>query len=426
MSFVRRYGLAIAVLGAGLAGCGKEPIAPPPPSPAPPSVSGAIPNPGAVSVPFDRPIVVAFSTSMNRTSVDDRTCTVRDDASYVPIVMTWNDESDTLTIVPQKALPLRRWITVSLSKEIRSSHGVPMDTDVFWQFETSALREPHLPNPAHRASHQAPFPRLSWQRAGVPVDIVFTVFAGTDSGQVAARSTPYAITTDTAVVCNPAWPLGAAIFWAVRAQDPSGDAHLDGPVWRFETRSEALTDSVTLELGDWSQFDFATETRQCFGGQFVTGPQYTTAIRWNLEPFRGLVIERATIHLILAPDNVSYSSPSLHSSTSYWNACDIQPGGAPHEGATLAPGPTGRDGRILRFETQALSAHVQAMLTSDGYYGFLVKTVFEQNYIASGSLLRLHYYKSGANVTPSPFRTASSSESRPRAARLQSHREYQR
>ena len=81
----------------------------------------------------------------------------------------------------------------------------------------------------------------------------------------------------------------------------------------------------------------------------------------------------------------------IYSSADYWSACDLNLDGAPHRAERLASG-SARRGESMFLSTDALTAHLEAMLRYEGYYGYVVECSLHQDYMAAGCRLILRFF----------------------------------
>jgi hypothetical protein len=336
---------------------------------------------------------------MDPASLGPSTVSLRVDASYVPITISWDSVERRVSIIPQRRLELFRTHTVRLESGIRARDGSPLDSSYSWQFRTLGIRLPESPGPTDRSKSESRFVRLSWSIGQVgsgPLES--SLYAGTDSTAIATRSKgALAVGPMTSFVPREAWPSGVEIFWAVSVRNGTTGERRDGSVWSFRTLpADQPVDSVSLALDDWGYVWIDTQDgvmhQDCFSVALeVGGIVLKTAVRWDLRPFRGRKLAGATMVLSRGNRFRGRITTDVFASADYWSACDIQPDGAPHASERVGTATAG-EGETMSFDNDVLAAHLEAMFRYQGYFGFVLQSIRREDLVPAGCRLILRFY----------------------------------
>lgn len=394
-------------LGGG-AGCAKHNAAAPvaPETAIPPMLVAVSPAPGATKVSYTAEMWAQFDRELDSLTVTDRNVDLRVDTERIPVAVTWEAATRRVRIAPLVALAINRTHTVTLGAGLADSAGTKLSTPYAWQFGTIGVRRPAKPFPPDQVDDESPFVTLSWDASEVSAgDIEYSIWASRDSAAVAARSIPRLIAVKTPFLMpRTRWPLGLNTFWSVVATNRSTGDTLVGPVWRLGILpASTAIDSVALRLSDWGHYDSGGPPYQlCFDTRFSSsGGRYRAAIRWDLRPFGPLKLASAT--LVLQPTTTLLANgPRIWGSTDYWPACDIQVPGPPHIDPTgpLAQAQLARDVGLYTTSADYLIAHLEAMTRRSGFYGYVLTSDSQIDFIEPGSYLALRWYRTGPVARP--------------------------
>ena len=388
----------LALTGA-LAACGRKAATPLGPVPgAPLEVVDLFPAPRSTGIVDGTEIWARFDEDLDPATLNDQTVTLRLDARYIPIAIAWDSTERKVRIRPQELLALLRTHTVRLGSGITSRSGVPLAKEYSWQFKTSGVRLPDLPAPADGTEEESPFVRLAWRETGaIPGVTSYTIYASVDSAAVASRRAAAVASRATpAYLPRQRWPYDTTIYWSVTVRNSATGESVDGPAWRFRTlRADAPVDSIELPLSDWSflwRDDNHNLYEECLGETFESGyPALVCAIRWDLRSYPAYKLAGATMIITRGRGDSLTAVTEIYSSADYWSACDLNLDGAPHRAERLASG-SARRGESMFLSTDALTAHLEAMLRYEGYYGYVVECSLHQDYVAAGCRLILRFF----------------------------------
>ena len=371
-------GLAATALALA-AGCGGgDSVAPQPPVPPPPQITQVYPAARSTRVDDRTEIWAAFAEPLDSTTVNETTVFLKIDALRVPVDVRWESATQRIVITPHDRLGLFRTHTVRLSNGLHTAQGRALDQEYSWQFRTISVRVPHPEAPVAGAVDKGPWTSLHWDATDPGAGIVnYSVWVGPDSAAVAAHAGPpldFTIRPRHRPRTQP-WPLGATLYWAVRAENLSTSEAADGRVGRFTVLPPGLAvDSLQLQPAAWGYFNSRTPTNHpCFGGELTTSPDfYNNGLRYDftlLPP--GLEIESARLDTWLAA--VSWSQipggAELFGAAGDWLPCLIGFPGPPEPDAgsgILAAGAALFQQGRMRFDGGGLTSYVQdALATSD-------------------------------------------------------------
>lgn len=107
-----------------------------------PTVTARTPAAGATGVATDAKPTATFSKSMNATTLNSSTFTVRQGTTVVPGSVTYNAPTKTATFAPDAALGLNQDYTATITTGARDTFGVAVAADHAWTFTTVATVVP--------------------------------------------------------------------------------------------------------------------------------------------------------------------------------------------------------------------------------------------------------------------------------------------
>jgi len=406
-----------------LLACDKKssaPIVVPPTAPpaTPDQVASEFPVPRSFGVPYDTPIWVEFKVPVDTSTISDRTVFFKADTQRLPATRTYDPATRRLRITPDGRLGLRKTYTIELAAAIRFTDGTTLGQLHSWQFTTNSLRHPESPLPADGRSDQSPFVALQWgglteSSAG---SITYEVHAGADSAAAQDPGSPAVVSLtppDGAVlVPRSRWRQDGVTYWAVHARNGATGERLVGPVWSFRCFPvDAAYDSVVVAAIDWDWLESTNTGRQhCTEDSLVMGVRTNiiSTIRWDPGlPDPTLRITGAAIEL-----SPRYATVPAVVGPSVWYSSFVFPGcshGVPGVGGPVTD-ETDSKGKLadavvlgptrIRFESDALSAHIEATRRLGGLYGYLFRADRRRSYFGPGAgstivraTLWLHVYR---------------------------------
>jgi hypothetical protein len=376
-----------------------------------------------VFVDYTTDIWAQLDQPLDPASVNTKNVYLKLDTTRLPAVVTWDSTAERIHVRPLVTLALLTTYTVELSPNLRTAGGQLLGLGYVWQFTTGSVRHPSSPRPADR-SMDSPFVVLSWGgNESTPGPLVYELYAGTDSAQVAARALPY-LYRGGRIAYLPAlrWHEHGATYWSITVENVTLGERYNGAVWRFDTPPEgAPIDSVDISTGDYG-YQRTGGSANCYGGELITAPNYRCIQGWVL----GLIPPPAWLagmrwDLTATP---AYAD-SLPGGASVWATlaiptCTFTVRSTVDESAPLAVGrQTGP--RTLRFDSDALTAHIEATVRRGGLFGYALRSQATIHFVAPfgldpGEIARLvvYYYKpvpppaAGAGAGTSSVRKPSS------------------
>jgi hypothetical protein len=403
-----RIGRYCAALIVGLiAGCGgdeKPPLAPvngTPPGNVSPEFEAVFPAARSTGVFYDTEIWVRFTEPLDPATVNDHTVFLKLDTARIPATFAYDVATRTLSVVPQRQLALLRTYTVDVTSGVRTAGGRPLSPS-FWQFKTNGLRRLVDPTPAEGASGESPFTLLRWGETDPSAgNILYRLYAGTDSAAVAARGgSPIYSGSEPLLVPSRPFGLGTRTYWAVTAINQTSHEQLDGPVWSFETLPPGLpVDSLSVDATEWGHYDLNTQLKLCQGEFLFLGTRYRTGIHWPLrETAANLRLAGARIRMYSAGTNPLSGAPSIYPVRTPWATCGYSMTVPVVENTKLADAVRIGFSLYALFESDALTAHIEAGARHGLVYGFGFRAstsvlFLSPYYRADGPILTLYYYR---------------------------------
>jgi hypothetical protein len=403
--------LAAALLFALAAGCGggsKPPLAPvdeTPPGNLPPPIETVYPAARSTGVIYDTDIWVRFSEALDPASVNERTVFFKLDTVRYPVTLGYDAVSRTIRVVPRARLKLLRTYTVEITSGVRTASGHALMPG-FWQFRTNGLRRLENPVPAQGTIDESPLAYLAWDETEPSAGAVsYKVYAGTDSAAVAARGIPISNVAVGSVIPSQSWGFSTRLYWTVTALNQTSNEQLDSPVWSFTTLPAGLPiDSVRVSATEWGQYDRTLNRMTCLGEFMFAGSRYNGGIHWpQREVAPGLKLARARIRMYGVAGNPLSGAPSIYLVKDPWASCSYTTFFPAAEVVKLADAFRIGLSPYIAFESEALTARVEAVGRGGPAYGFSLRASISVSFLsptygADGPLLTLYYYR----VPPAP------------------------
>jgi hypothetical protein len=380
---MRRLSLSVLVLTATLSGCSKHSTdsTAPPAAPPVPELVAMQPPARSLSVIYDSDIWAQFDRPLNPRTVDTLNVYLKLDGQRVPITVGYEAATQRVTLAPRVLLELQRTYTVEFSTAVKGADGAPLASGVFYQFTTNSLRRPAYDFPL-ASSPEGPVATLGWGGTQGPTNnILYELYASTDSNAVIARTTPMLTrSVFTRFVPAVAWPMGTTIYWALTAENVTTHERLAGSLESFQTL-EASTplDSVTIPAHDHGSKSATSNAQSCSSQNFTTGGSFNGAVHWDVAQIPGdAKLQSVTLKLNIWPTDTSTvqgSQPVLWMAQNDWLPCSMNSPGPPFNELSgfLAPATT-EDSKTAVFRSDRLAALLEAQLRARGLlYGTLIK-----------------------------------------------------
>lgn len=369
--------------------CGQRRTTPMQPQlvPLSPEVTAVSPPPRCTFVPYDSLHIWAeFAAPLDSTSVSTLTVFLKIDTRRLAVAVTWDGARRRIVLTPLSAIELQQTYTVVLASDLRSASGVPLGKTWSWQFTVNSVRRPSAPQPPIGTVGESPFVSLAWTGNGsTDGAAVYEVFAGPDSAAVAARSVPTVYAGPLTRILPPArWPQDGPVYWAVNTVGQATRERLRGPVWRFTTvPASTPVDSLPVPL-DFSAYAFYESqgwaVYVCKGSNIIVGPGYNAGIVWDLSGVPRTVRlagARMTLSAMAGYEGALASGiSSVWYATTRWDCIRTRPAGPPwtdEVNGRLATRQIDAPGRA-RFESDTLTAHLEACVRLSGYYGYVLRS----------------------------------------------------
>ena len=378
--------IAIALLAALLAGCGKNATEPPAQSGGgglPPSLKATQPVARATRVPYDGEIWGEFDRPLDSRTVNTRSVFLKLDGQRISITVGYDGQARRVFIRPVAPLALQRTYTAEFSPTVTGTDGVPLPDGVFFQFTTNSLRRLSYQFPPE-GSIEGPSSALGWGGDRiVGGDIFYDVYASPDSEAVVRRTAAVLQrSVFTRFLPTVAWPAGVRVFWAVTSEHPVTRERENGPLSAFQVLpADAVFDSVVVRAQDHGSSDIRSRNIQyCNTSFFNAGPSFNGCLHWNMSALPANIrIIGATVKLWTLDANANgfaRTLPVLWMAQNDWTQC-----------AVVAPGPpfvelSGRladavpvDGIEAHFDTPRLAAFFEALYRRrSDLFGTLIRT----------------------------------------------------
>lgn len=349
-----------AVLASAEACSPSRSIVEPAPEPPPSShVQAVFPQARALRVQPETSIWVSFDEALDSATVTDRHVTLLVDTRRVPIVVSWNPGERRIEIFPGQPLDLRRTHTVELGPGLRTTSGDAI-VPYFWQFTTGGLRALSLVDPPAGSTNQAPFVPLRWSgtesSGGV---IVYDVFNGTDSAQVAARTVAPTRTAVPYLVAEQPRAGLQRYFWCVSAQNLTTGENDESTVASFTTLdTSAPLDSALLRASDWGSAVGATSAI-CSGLYMYAGNDRNCAIRWAPTTYEHLALADAELRFTLRFSGGTTTDLTVSPAAQPWSGCAVTTA-SPQPLPLLARANRPNGGMTVYASSPALTGWLQA------------------------------------------------------------------
>ncbi len=383
---MRRLLLAILLLSAAFAGCGKratEPTVAGTRAGLPPALRATQPPAQAVGAPYDGEIWAEFDRPLKASTVTTQNVFLKLDGQRIGISVGYDALAHRVFLRPTNVLALQRTYTVEFSHAVLGEDGEPLPDGVFFQFTTNSLRRIAYDFPLD-GDLEGPASALGWG-GNQPLDgnIFYDVYASTDSESVVRRTAPVLQrSVFTRYLPGAQWPAGARVFWAVTSENLTTHERENGPLRSFRALDYvgAVLDSVVVRAFDQGSGDIRNRaTQSCASTGIPCGPTFNGCFHWNLStlPANARLVS-ATVRLWAVDQNIAAygrSQPALWLAQNDWAACSIVAPGPPFVelSGLLATGEvSGAEGK---FESARLTAFFEAIFRRRGQiFGTLVRT----------------------------------------------------
>jgi hypothetical protein len=221
----------------------------------PPALTDRTPAPGATGVATDAGVRAVFDRSLDPSSVNSATFSLRPAAGGAAISaeVSYDAASRSARLTPAQPLAPATGYRAELTTGIRAADGTPMVAAQSWTFTTAANLAVTDRSPAPFATGVAPSTtvRAVFSRPANAATITSSSFSLTDSsGQPVVAQVSYDATSNTAILTpSSTLSLGATytvrLTAAIRAAD---GAPLDGSTWSFTTALSAPPPPVPTQL----------------------------------------------------------------------------------------------------------------------------------------------------------------------------------
>ncbi len=382
---MRRLLLAIVLLAALLAGCGKHATEPPPAgsSRVPPALIATQPAPRSPSAAYDSEIWAQFDRALDGRTVSAQTVFLKLDGQRIASTISYEGITRRVFIRPASTLALQRTYTAEFSTSVKGSDGQPLPDGVYFQFTTNSLRRVAYDFPV-ATGIEGPASALGWGGTG-PLDgnLFYEVYASTDSLEVARRTTPILQrSVFRRFLPVAAWPAGTRVYWAVTTENLTTHEREVGAVRGFDTVSNgAVLDSVTVRGFDHGSSSITNRNVQfCNSVNLSSGPSFNAAIHWNLGnvPANARFVS-ATLRLFTVDANANTfarTQPALWMAQNDWSACVVLAPGPPYaEPSGFLANAEPVSGIEAHFDSIRLTAFLEAMYRQRSQlFGTLIRT----------------------------------------------------
>ena len=373
----------LIVLVALLAGCGRR-TAPQPtvtgPPPAPKLVATQPPARGDFAL-YDTDIWGQFSRPLDASTVSPTTVFLKLDGQRHPITARYDYLTRRILIHPTVTLELQRTYTVEFSTSVHGADGTPLPPNLYFQFKTNSVRRVSYDFPL-AGDLEGPLATLGWGGAQGPSgNILYEVYASTDSLEVERRQSPLSRSVLTRFVPSVSWPMGRTIYWTVTSENATTHERLPGAVQAFRVLDPGTPiDSVVIVARDHGSSDIRSRTTQdCNRLTMSCGPSFNCSLHWYLAAIPPNVrFASATIRLTATDvfgNVVQFVRPTVWMAQNDWVPCSI-----------VAPGPpfTELSGELA--EAVGVGS-VGAELTS-GRLGAFLEAQYRGRSLLHGTLIR--------------------------------------
>lgn len=390
MRLTRLLAISSLIVIAAAAACSKHATEPPPPPlVVSPLLVATEPPARAQSSLYDTEIWGEFDRDLDPATVDVQTAFLKLDGQRIPTVVTYVAATRRIALRPTVVLLLQRTYTVEFTPAIHATDGVPLPPNVFFQFTTNSLRRVSYDFPV-QDTLVGPLNMLGWGGSQGPVnEITFTVYAGTDSGQVARREIPpIHANVFTRYLPFTAWPRGARVYWAVDNENLVTHERLEGPVHKFRVFDENVAvETVRFYARDHGSRSLTSTTQFCNSQDMPASPSHNTALHWDVGQIPpGAHVVSAKIGLAVkvdpprlpTPPAFSLTEPTLYMTQTEWINCSMNAPGPPYpevNGVLATATEDPNDPLRVEFTSDRLGAFFEAVSRGDIYtHGTLLKT----------------------------------------------------
>jgi hypothetical protein len=380
---MRRPSLSLLVLIVTLSGCSKHSTdsTAPPTAPPVPELVGTHPAARSTSALYDTDIWAQFDRPLDPRTVTALNVYLKLDGQRVPITVSYDTTTQRVSLTPTVVLELQRTYTVEFSTAVKGTDGAPLAPGVFFQFTTNSLRRPSYDFPL-ATSPEGPVATLGWGGAQGPSgNIVYELYASTDSNAVIARTAPMlARSVFTRFVPSVAWPMGSTIYWSLTSENQTTHERLAGSLASFHTMdASAPLDSVTIPGRDHGSKSTSSSQQGCNNQSFSTGGAFNGAIHWDVGQIPGDArLQSVSLKLNIWVNDTSTvqgSQPALWLAQNDWVPCSMNSPGPPYNELTgLLATATTENSKTAVFSSDRLAGLLEAQLRQRGLlYGTLIR-----------------------------------------------------
>lgn len=212
---------------------------------------------------------IEFNVPLDPKTIGITTVFLKIDTERLAIHVTYDAGRNRIDILPLALFTPGQAYTIELSPKIRTLDGraLPAPTTP-WQFVAGSRIVANHPEPPLHAQDASRFTVFGWRRPPGGGDLLFSVYAGTDSAAVSGRIGTLEVTrADTFWVPRQSWPSGTNVYWSVDTYDFSTGKLSRGNTWSFRTLDPAQwrLDSVTVAPEEWGWSSVSDPTSAACG-----------------------------------------------------------------------------------------------------------------------------------------------------------------
>lgn len=367
-----------------LAGCGGDESGPAAPvAPDPGRIASVQPADRAHQIAFDTAIWCESLEPLDPATVRTTTVFLKSDTKRLPITVSYDPATRRIHVAPDAPLALFKTYTVELSEGIRTTAGAPLTGGYWWQFTTISVRAPDSPQPMNGATGESPCVLLQWKgltesSAGT---IEYELRSGSDSLTATDPATPpLAVLSASRFLTRARWSQSAPNWWSVRARNRTTGESASGLAWRFDCLpADTPSDTIEVPRRDHAYFSVSLNRSNCIPDSVVTGILFTGYYRWR---FAALDTTWRIASAMVETTPYAHWQSLVSAGASVWAAnADWAECASGYPGPPFVDDATGKlaDVQILRpdrvrFTSDALTAHTEAMIRFGGYYGYVIRS----------------------------------------------------
>lgn len=170
--------------------------------------------------------------------------------------------------------------------------------------------------------------------------------------------------------------------------------------WSFETLPPGVpVDSLVVAVPEWGYYERAANRKICLGEFFYAGGGYNDGIHWSLrESAAGFKLARARVRVYGISNHPVSGSPAIYPVKAPWASCTYSATTPQVENTKLADGVRIGTSPYVMFESDVLTAYLEAGARYGFVYGFSIRTSLNVGflsplYLSDGPRLVLYYYR---------------------------------